>query len=158
MDYRIVIIGFILLCAGLLAAYEDSREGVYYEVSGILLDKEKRIDIVQSSRSRVKQFNIYLYLEGQKAPFIYREFDEASMNRYWPSFTLGDKLTLYVHADHSLVWGMAKNGVLVLNPKYKQKNEVSSLLWISAFGFLLGLVGVFWKRITNIFSVGHKYS
>jgi hypothetical protein len=158
MDYRIIITGIILPLGCLSTAYRDSDPEVYSEISGKLLNKEKKVEVVQGSRLKTTQFNIYLYLDGHNSPFIYREFEESLAERYWPSFTIGDQLTLYIHRHHGLVWGMSRNGVLVLNPEYKQDNEVSSLLWLSILGLVFVFVGVFWNRLKKLFSVGYKYS
>lgn len=158
MDYRILITGVFLVILGLGLAYRDSADDSYNEVIGTLIQKEKRVEIITGPRAVSTQYNTYLYLEGFEAPFIYREFDKSTMEEHWPSFKVGDNLTLYTNKRTGLVWGMSRNGIQVFNPKYRAERELSGTLAVSIFGGLLVFVGVYKKRIKDFFSAAQNYS
>lgn len=158
MDYRIIISGIVILFFSITTAYRDYQEDIFLEFEGKLVNKEKKIEIVKTGRHQTTQYNTYLYLQDITSPFIHREFKKELANRYWPSFIIGKSTKLYIHKDTGLIWGMAREGVLVLNPRYKQKNKFISHLWVCLFGFTLLFVGLFFTKIKGFFQLGYKYS
>ncbi len=158
MDYRILLTGVFLVLLGLGLAYRDFADDLNNEVIGTLIHKEKRIEVITGPRAVSTQYNTYLYLEGFEAPFIYREFDKSKMEERWPSFNIGDNLTLYINKHTGLVWGMSRNGIQVLNPKYRAERELSGALGVSIFGGMLVFIGVCRQRIKEFFGAAKNYS